>query len=139
MIKFLRITGTAKPLMRGSAGAAGFDICADECCFIPAGGRKAVKTGTGLEMSDSVYCRVSPRSGLAVRDGIDVMAGVIDSDYRGEVIVVLVNHGDKAFQINHGDRIAQLIFSPVLTCVTEWKGTVSETERGANGFGSTGV
>lgn len=139
MIKYIKMTETARDLTRGSEGAAGFDICADECNFILPRARKAIKTGISLEMSDGILCRVSPRSGLAVRHGIGVLAGVIDPDYRGEIIVVLMNHGDETFQFNNGDRIAQLVFSPVLTCVTEWTGTFSETERGASGFGSTGV
>ena len=139
MIKYIKITETAKDLTRGSEGAAGFDICADECNFILPRARKAVKTGIKLSMPEDVLCRVSPRSGLAVRHGIDVLAGIIDSDYTGEIIVVLINHGDETFEFKRCDRIAQLIFSPVLTCVTEWTGTVNETERGANGFGSTGI
>lgn len=139
MIKYIKMTETAKDLTRGSEGAAGFDICADEDRFIQPNTWEAIKTGIGLEFSDQVVCRVCPRSGLAVRNGINVLAGVVDSDYRGNITVVLMNHGSMPFHVNSGDRIAQLIFSPVLTCVTEWTGTVSETERGANGFGSTGV
>lgn len=139
MIKYIKMTTTAKDLIRGSSGAAGFDICCDEVAYIEPGKIKSVKTGISLEFAETIYCRVSPRSGLAVRHGVDVLAGIIDSDYRGEIVVVLINHGDKTVQFNHGDRIAQLIFSPVLTCVSEWFGTVSETERGANGFGSTGI
>ena len=139
MIKYIKTSPTAKDLSRGSEGAAGFDICADDNAIIEHGERSVIETNIGLEFSDSIYCRVSPRSGLAVKSGVDVLSGVIDSDYRGTVKVVLINHGYSPVYIARGDRIAQLIFSPVLSCVEEWKGTVSETDRGANGFGSTGI
>lgn len=139
MIKYIKMTQTAKDLSRGSSGAAGFDICADETCYITPGSHRAVSTGIALEFADGIGCFIRPRSGLAYRHGIDVLAGVIDSDYRGEVRVILINHSKETFQINHGDRIAQLVFQPVLSCVSEWTGTVSETDRGASGFGSTGI
>src|SRR5215510_7054815 len=96
-----------------SAGAAGADLRASEAALIAAGGRAAVATGVFLEIPPGHVGLVWPRSGLAVRHGIDTLAGVIDSDYRGEVMVVLVNHGREPFKIAPGDRVAQLLVQRV--------------------------
>jgi dUTP pyrophosphatase len=84
------------------------------------------------------YGRVAPRSGLAVKHGLDVLAGVIDSDYRGEIICALINHGDEPLQIEEGTRIAQLVIEAIITPEPVWSEDLSETERGRAGFGSTG-
>ena len=96
-----------------SAGAAGADLRASEPVEIAPGGRAAVPTGVRLQIPPGHVGLVWPRSGLAVRHGIDTLAGVIDSDYRGEVRVVLVNHGDEPFRIARGDRVAQLLVQRV--------------------------
>ena len=107
---------------------------------LPAGKRHLVRTGLELAIPPNHYGRVAPRSGLAVKAGIDVMAGVIDEDYRGEVGVVLVNLGDEPVTINVGDRIAQLLVEKIgKPEVVEVFQPLDATERGANGFGSTGV
>ena len=97
----------------GSAAAAGADLRASEAVVIAPGGRAAVPTALRLEIPPGHAGLVWPRSGLAVRHGIDTLAGVVDSDYRGEVKVVLVNHGDEPFTIAAGDRIAQLLVQRV--------------------------
>ena len=96
-----------------------------------------INTGIGTEFSPGVVGIIKPRSGIAVKFGIDVLAGTIDSDYRGEIRVCLINHGDIEFNIHVGDRIAQILFMPIITETCEG-GYLSETERGIGGFGSTG-
>ena len=105
------------------------------------GGRCIVGTGISLEIPEHVYARIAPRSGLAVKHGIDVLAGVVDSDYRGEVRVVLINHGDEPFVVRPGDRIAQILFELIASPppVLQVTYALGATERGAGGFGSTGM
>jgi dUTP pyrophosphatase len=121
-----------------SAGAAGADLRASEAVIIPAGGRVAVATGLRLQLPPGHVGLVWPRSGLAVRHGIDTLAGVIDSDYRGEVRVVLVNHGQAAFHVAAGDRVAQLLLQRVERAVFVTSEEIEDTDRGGGGFGSTG-
>ena len=121
-----------------SAGAAGADLRASEAVEIAPGGRAAVPTGVRLQIPPGHVGLVWPRSGLAVRHGIDTLAGVIDSDYRGEVRVVLVNHGDESFRIAPGDRVAQLVVQRVERAAFTAKAEIDDTGRGAGGFGSTG-
>ena len=123
---------------RGSDGAAGYDLYAAWDVAIAPMERQLISTGICFEMSPDVVANIRPRSGLSV-DGIDVGAGVVDSDYRGEVKVLLINNSNDAAYFNAGDRIAQVLFQPVLTCAIEASGSISETERGAGGFGSTGI
>jgi len=122
----------------GSSGAAGADLRASEAVVIPPGGRAAVPTAVRLEIPPGHAGLVWPRSGLAVRHGIDTLAGVIDSDYRGEVRVVLVNHGDQPFTIAAGDRVAQLLVQRVERALFRVAGAVTDSGRGSGGFGSTG-
>jgi dUTP pyrophosphatase len=121
-----------------SPGAAGADLRASEAVEIPPGGRVAVPTALRIELPADHVGLVWPRSGLAVRHGIDTLAGVIDSDYRGEVRVVLVNHGPDVFRIAAGDRIAQLLVQPVERVTFVASKEVDDTARGTGGFGSTG-
>ena len=134
-----RITDNAIIPTRGSAEAAGLDLYASEGVSIGPGRRAAVSTGISIELPKDTYGRIAPRSGLAVKDGINVGAGVVDRDYTGEIKVVLFNHGRKPFNIKSGYKIAQLIVEKcVMVEVKEVEG-VAETARGANGFGSTGI
>ncbi len=121
-----------------STGAAGADLRASEAVEIAAGGRAAVPTAVRLQIPPGHVGLVWPRSGLAVRHGIDTLAGVIDSDYRGEVKVALVNHGDQPFRIEKGDRIAQLLVQRVERAAFAVVTSIDETERGEGGFGSSG-
>jgi dUTP pyrophosphatase len=121
-----------------SEGAAGADLRASGAVEIPPGGRAAVPTGLFLEIPRGHVGLVWPRSGLAVRHGIDTLAGVIDSDYRGEVKVVLVNHGTEPFRIAAGDRIAQILIQRVERAGFPRAADLAPTERGRGGFGSTG-
>lgn len=124
---------------RGTQHAAGYDLSSAEFNEVPARGRKLIKTDIAVAVPSGTYARVAPRSGLAFKHGIDVMAGVIDEDYRGAVGVILYNTSDEPFSVSVGDRIAQLILekieTPEVTVVEE----LDETDRGEGGFGSTGV
>jgi len=122
----------------GSQAAAGADLRASEALVIPPGGRAAVPTALRLEIPPGHAGLVWPRSGLAVRHGIDTLAGVIDSDYRGEVRVVLVNHGHEPFRIAPGDRVAQLLVQRVERAAFTAAAEIDDTHRGSGGFGSTG-
>jgi len=119
-------------------GAAGADLRASAAVEIPPGGRAAVPTGLRVQIPRGHVGLVWPRSGLAVRHGIDTLAGVIDSDYRGEVRVVLANHGPAAFPIAPGDRIAQLLLQSVERADFVASHELEDTDRGGGGFGSTG-
>ncbi len=126
----------------GTEEAAGADLyaCLDEPIVIGPGETKAVPTGIALEVPRSCAGLVYARSGLACKQGLAPAnkVGVIDSDYRGEVLVMLHNHGSEEKQIAHGDRIAQLVITPVFTPGFVRVDTLSDTSRGTGGFGSTG-
>ena len=104
------------------------------------GARHAVATGLALAIPPGFEIQVRPRSGLALRHGISVpnAPGTIDSDYRGELKIILINHGAEPFAIARGDRVAQLVLAPVVQAAWDEVETLDETERGAGGFGSTG-
>jgi dUTP pyrophosphatase len=135
---FKRLHPEARLPSRGSERAAGLDLCAIERVTLAPGGRAAVRTGLAVAIPTGFYGRVAPRSGLAVRHGIDVLAGVIDSDYRGEILCAIVNHGSEPFEIEPGARVAQLVVEAIATPEPAWADDLEETERGAGGFGSTG-
>jgi len=122
----------------GSPESAGADLRASEAVDLGPGERAAVATGIRLAIPAGHVGLVWPRSGLALRHGIDTLAGVIDSDYRGEVRVVLVNHGREAFRIEAGDRIAQLLVQRVERAAFARAEELPSSERGVGGFGSTG-
>lgn len=134
--------GATLPVYK-TAGAAGCDVCAflSEPVTLKPLERALVPTGLCFSIPEGYEIQVRPRSGLAAKNGVTVLntPGTIDSDYRGEVKVILINLGSEPFTIKSGDRIAQLIVSPVTTgCFTQ-VADLDETERGAGGFGSTGV
>ena len=121
-------------------GAAGMDVLSAETVTIGAGKRHAVATGLAIAIPAGYEIQVRPRSGLALKHGITVpnTPGTIDSDYRGELKVILMNHGEDSFAIARGDRIAQLVLAPVTQGVWEEVEELDDTSRGAGGFGSTG-
>ena len=121
-------------------GAAGMDVCAAEDVELAPGGRHAVATGFALAIPEGYEIQVRPRSGLAFKHGISVpnAPGTIDSDYRGELKVLLINHGSESFAIHRGDRIGQLVLAPVTRAAFAEVDDLDDTERGAGGFGSTG-
>src|SRR6056300_1270811 len=138
-LRVKRFTPDALLPLRASGGSVGYDLYSNENVCVPIGARALVSTGIAIVLPSGTYGRISPRSGLAVKKGIQVGAGVIDPDYTGEIKVVLFNHGDKDFEVKKGDRIAQLILERCETPEVEEVGTVEDTERGAGGFGSTGA
>ncbi len=124
-----------------SAGAAGMDICAAESVNLRVGKRAAIATGFAFAIPRGYEVQVRPRSGLALKNGITCLntPGTIDSDYRGEIKVILANLGDEDFQIKTGDRIAQIVVAPVVQAVMVEVDKLDDTLRGSGGFGSTGV
>ena len=124
-------------------GSAGMDIRAylEEPVIIEPGKRALIPTGLFMEFEKGYEVQIRARSGLAVKHGIGLVNGVgtIDNDYRGEVKVALINMGDDAFAVKNGDRIAQMVISPVIQAEIEPAEELSDTERGKGGFGSTGV
>ncbi len=128
-----------------TTGSSGFDIRAniDEPIILMAGERSVVPTGLYFSIPETLELQVRPRSGLAAKNGITVLnsPGTVDSDYRGEVKVILINLSNESFKINHGDRIAQGVIAPVMSTQImrfEKVENLDETERGEGGFGSTG-
>ncbi len=124
-----------------SDGAAGMDVVAAESLTIRPGTRHAVATGFAMAIPPGYEVQVRPRSGLALKHGITCLntPGTIDSDYRGEVKVILANLGDDNFEVKRGDRIAQLVPAPVQRAAFAEVAALDDTARGAGGFGSTGV
>ena len=139
MLKVQKLSNNAALPKRSTDGAAGYDLCASQNRTIPAGGKGFVKTGLAISFPAGLYTRIAPRSGLALKKFIDVGAGVVDHDYRGEVGVILFNHGDQDFEVKMGDRIAQLILEKIDTLPVEEVQGLDDTVRGTGGFGSTGV
>jgi dUTP pyrophosphatase len=124
-----------------TSGAAGMDVVAAETLTLAPGARHAVSTGFAVAIPDGYEVQVRPRSGLALKHGITCLntPGTIDSDYRGEVKVILANLGNAPFDIARGDRIAQLVPAAVLRATLSEVDSLDETARGSGGFGSTGV
>jgi dUTP pyrophosphatase len=124
-----------------SDGAAGMDVVAAETLTLRPGARHAVATGFAMAIPPGYEVQVRPRSGLALKHGVTCLntPGTIDSDYRGEVKVILANLGDESFEIRRGDRIAQIVPAPVQRAAFAEVAALDETKRGTGGFGSTGV
>jgi dUTP pyrophosphatase len=124
-------------------GSSGMDIRAnmDATVLLKPLQRTLIKTGLFLEMDPSIECQIRPRSGLALKKGLTVLntPGTVDADYRGEVGVILINLSDETVDIEDGERIAQMVFCPVQKVVLEEVTELTDSERGAGGFGSTGV
>lgn len=128
-----------------SAGAAGMDLYAalppGETLELAPGARALVPAGIAIALPNHLEAQVRPRSGLAARHGISVLnaPGTIDADYRGEIAVILVNFGSAVFTIRRGDRIAQLVVAPVARAIWQVVASLTPTDRGDGGFGSTGI
>lgn len=126
-----------------TAGAAGMDLCAaiTSDIILAQGSFVAVPTGLQIALPEGYEAQIRPRSGLAFKHGITVLnsPGTIDSDYRGEIKIALINHGPADVTITHGMRIAQMIISPVIQAQWQEKANLDETDRGGDGFGSTGM
>lgn len=137
-LEFGRLHPSAKLPTRGSPQAAGLDLYSIEALSIPPGGRVSAVTGLSVAIPVGFYGRIAPRSGLAVRFGLDVLAGVVDADYRGELRCVLVNHGEETVELEAGSRVAQLLVEVIAMPEAVWSDDLGATERGEAGFGSTG-
>jgi dUTP pyrophosphatase len=137
-LKFRKLHEKATLPTRGSRFAAGLDLYSVERLTIQAGERAVAATGLSVAIPEGFYGRVAPRSGLAIKQGLDVLAGVIDSDYRGEIRCALINLGSAPVIIEVGQRVAQLIIEAIATPEPAWADELEETARGAGGFGSTG-
>ena len=138
ILRFKKLDSCAVLPTRGSAFAAGLDVCSIEDVEIGPGQRTVAKTGLAVAIPHGFYGRVAPRSGLAAKNGLDVLAGVIDSDYRGEICCLLYNTGDETIKLAAGSKICQLIIEQIITPEAVWATDLDETARGAGGFGSTG-
>lgn len=151
--KTIRMTAITIPLLRlphgndlpvpayATEGAAGMDVVSAEDLILSPGARHAVATGFAMAIPPGFEVQVRPRSGLALKHGVTCLntPGTIDSDYRGEVKVILANLGSEPFEIKRGDRIAQLVPAPVQRAIFTPVDSLDDTERGSGGFGSTGV
>jgi len=143
VVKYKRTSSGAKAPEYATEGSAGMDLsaCIDSDIVIKPGDIVKVPTGIAIELPDrGVAGFVFPRSGLSSKHGISMAncVGVIDSDYTGEILCPVINHGKTDYTIKNGDRIAQIVFMPVLNAVLEETDQLKKTERGEGGFGSTG-
>ena len=137
VLRFKQLDPKAVLPRRGSVLAAGLDICSIEDAALQPKQRATVRTGLAVAIPPGFYGRVAPRSGLAAKNGLDVLAGVIDSDYRGEICCVLYNTGDEVITLPAGSKICQLILEKIITPEAVWVVDLDQTARGAAGFGST--
>ena len=143
ILKIKKLRENAKVPNRATSGSAGLDLCAsiDEPITLEGGATAVIPTGIAIALPSANYgAFVFPRSGIAVKHGIGLLnsVGVIDSDYRGEIRVVLLNHGKEPQTVEHGERVAQMLITPVLTPAYEEVPELDDTARGVGGFGSTG-
>lgn len=138
-IEIKLLTDTAKKLTQGPGDPAGLDIYSDQSLRVPGKGTKTIKTGVALAIESGYYGQIKERSGFSVNTSLGIKAGVIDSDYRGEIKVVMQNIHDFPYDIQKGEKIAQIVFHrherPSVTYVDDF--TDAETERGEKGFGSS--
>ncbi len=137
-IKALLLDDNAKVPTKANLSDAGFDLYSIVSTIIPPKQRKTVRTGIAIQMPEHFAGLIWPRSGLSVKQGIDVLAGVVDSGYRGEIMVCLYNTSDDNVSIQAGDRIAQIIFQEVPRVLMEVHDSLGSSQRGDNGFGSSG-
>lgn len=138
VLSFKRLDPRAVLPTRGSSMAAGLDIYVIEDLTIRPGERALARTGLAVAIPEGYYGRVAPRSGLATKKGLDVLGGVIDADYRGEIGCLLYNTGDEAIQLPAQSKICQLLIEKIITPTAVWADEISDTDRGSSGFGSTG-
>jgi dUTP pyrophosphatase len=138
LLRFKQLDARAILPTRGSSQAAGLDIYVIEDLTIQPGERALARTGLAVAIPEGYYGRIAPRSGLATQKGLDTLAGVIDSDYRGEIRCLLFNAGDETINLPAQSKICQLIIEKIITPTAVWADEISYTDRGSGGFGSTG-
>ncbi|XP_015369009.1 PREDICTED: deoxyuridine 5'-triphosphate nucleotidohydrolase [Diuraphis noxia] len=139
VLAFSKLTEHGFTPIRGTDYSAGYDLKSAYSYVVKAHGKELIKTDIQIKVPQGTYGRIAPRSGLAWKNFIDVGAGVIDSDYRGNVGVLLYNHSDDDFIVNKGDRVAQLICEKIVCPEVVELETLDDTVRGEGGFGSTGT
>jgi len=138
-IKFKLLSNLAKTPSQGTSFSAGYDLYAAEDVVVPRLGRKLIKTNVSMAIPMDCYGRIAPRSGLAYKNGIDVLAGVIDSDYRGDIGVILYNTDNNLdFTVKVGDKIAQIIIEKCYSVNWVKSDNLESTKRGEGGYGHTG-
>lgn len=137
-LSFKKLDPTAVLPTRGSSFAAGLDLYSIEAVTLKPRERRLVPTGLAVAIPEGCYGRLAPRSGLATKNGVDVLAGVIDADYRGEIGCLLYNAGEEMVSLPAGTKICQLIIEKIITPDAVWVDSLSDTGRGSGGFGSTG-
>ena len=139
-LRVKRLTPSATLPRRAHPGDAGLDLCAAVDLDIPPGATRLVGTGLSLELPPGTEAQVRPRSGLALKHSVTVLnaPGTVDEGYRGEVSVILINHGPAVFEVTRGMRVAQLVVQPTLAVDVTDSPVLSDTSRGQGGFGSTG-
>lgn len=139
-IKIQRLNDSVKIPEYATEGSAGVDLRSTVKCTIKAGERMLIPTGIKISIPKNYEAQIRPRSGLALKHGIILpnSPGTIDSDYRGEIGVIILNAGNEIFEVNIGDRVAQMVFVPVTRAIFEEVDSLDETKRGEGGFGSTG-
>ena len=137
-LKFKRLVSNATLPTRGSLSAAGLDLYSVEAVRLSPNERCLARTGLAVAIPEGYYGRIAPRSGLATKKGIDVLAGVIDADYRGEIQCLLYNAGNEIVELPAQTKICQLIIEKIITPTPEWADDLTNTMRGGGGFGSTG-
>jgi dUTP pyrophosphatase len=138
VLSFRRLDPSATLPKRGSTQSAGLDLYSIEDVTIEPGQRVLARTGLAAAIPEGHYGRIAPRSGLALRLGLDVLSGVIDADYRGEIGCLLYNSGDETINLPAQSKICQLIIERIITPEAVWAYEIDETDRGSGGFGSTG-
>ena len=140
-VLFRKIDPAARLPAYAHPGDAGMDLFSVEEVSLPPGGRALVHTGLVMQLPPDAEAQVRPRSGLALKHGVTVLntPGTIDAGYRGEVGVILINHGDTDFLVEKGMKIAQMVVAPVVRATIEETSVTDETDRGTGGFGSTGM
>lgn len=137
-LSFEKLDPNAVLPTRGSQSAAGLDLYSIEAITLNPNERRVIRTGLAVAIPEGYYGRVAPRSGLAIQKGVDVLAGVIDADYRGEIGCLLHNVGEERIDLPAQSKICQLIIEKIITPAAMWTNRLSETGRGSGGFGSTG-
>lgn len=137
-LNFRKLDERATLPTRGSQASAGLDLYSIEAVSLEPGQRAIVRTGLAVAIPEGFYGRLAPRSGLATRKGLDVLAGVIDADYRGEIGCLLHNAGEERIELEERSKICQLIIEKIITPQAAWADDLDDTERGRGGFGSTG-
>jgi dUTP pyrophosphatase len=138
LLKFKKLDPRATLPTRGSLAAAGLDLYSIEAVSLEPGQRVIARTGLAVAIPERFYGRLAPRSGLATKKGLDVLAGVIDADYRGEIGCLLYNTGEEKIELAENSKICQLIIEKIVTPQAAWADELDDTERGPGGFGSTG-